>query len=116
MAAATFRPRSRAVATGLALAVLASGCQSTGTPARSSGPVIDPVAYLGHSESQLVGALGQPHSARNELDAQVWQYAGTDCVVDFYLYPEGGVPTVAHAEARNRTTGAPLAQCARGAV
>ena len=108
--------RACALAGWLALALAVAGCQSTRTAAPSGGPVIDPAAYLGHAESELVGALGRPDSARSELDTQVWQYAGSNCVVDFYLYPEAGVQRVAHAEARNRTSGAPMSQCAMGAV
>ena len=108
--------RRAALTAVLLLAVLASGCQSSAPAAPVGGPVVDPAAYIGSAESALVGALGRPDSARSELDAEVWQYAGSDCVVDFYLYPEGGVQTVAHAEARNRTSGAAVSQCALGAV
>ncbi|MEZ5670643.1 MAG: hypothetical protein R3F55_25050 [Alphaproteobacteria bacterium] len=89
-----------------------AGCQSTGSQAPTGGLAIEPAVYVGSSEGELRAALGQPDSARNELDAQVWQYAGPDCVVDFFMYPQGGVQVVAYAEARNRTDGATLARCA----
>lgn len=97
---------------GLALTVAAAGCQTSGGTQPAGGPVIDPAAYVGRSDSEVVAALGQPASTRSELDAEIWQYAGPDCVVDLFLYPEDGVRQVAHAEARNRTDGETLSQCA----
>lgn len=104
-------PRTAAIIAMLAAAA-GAGCQSAGGPPAVGGPVIEPAAYLGRSEGEVQGALGRPDSARSELDAQVWQYAGPDCVVDFYFYPEGATSVVAHAEARNRADGGPLSRCA----
>mgnify|MGYP006976771739 FL=1 len=101
----------RAVVLPLALlAATVAGCQSSGRPA-AGGPVIEPARFVGQTEAEVSGALGRPHSARSELDTQVWQYAGPDCVVDFFLAPEAGSRVVAHAEARSRANGAPLSSC-----
>lgn len=99
---------------GVSIAMLAvlAGCQSSGGTPAASGPTVDPASFVGRSEAEVTGALGAPDNARAELDAQILQYAGPDCVVDFFLYPEGGVQVVAHAEARNRTTGAAVSRCA----
>jgi len=107
--------RRAAVLAAMAAAAVLSGCQSSRGPAAAGGPVVDPATYLGRSEGEVRGALGEPDSARSELDAQVWQYAGPDCVVDFYLYPEAGTHVVAHAEARSRANGGPLSTCAMSA-
>ena len=77
--------------------------------------MIEPAAFVGSSQNDVVAAFGQPDSARSELDAEVWQYAGPECVVDFFMIPDGGEAVVAHAEARNRTDGAPLTRCAMSA-
>ena len=89
-----------------------AGCQSSGGTPAAAGPMVDPAGFVGHTEAEVTGALGLPDNARAELDAQILQYTGPDCVVDFFLYPEGGVQVVAHAEARDRTTGAALSRCA----
>ncbi len=93
-----------------AACLAAAGCQSSAGTG-PTGPVVEPAAFVGRSEAELVGTLGQPDSARAELDARIMQYAGPDCVVDFFLYPDGGIQVVAHAEARNRTTGSAVTSC-----
>jgi hypothetical protein len=105
-------PAIRAMVVAVAAAAVLAGCQTSGNRVSTGGPVIEPAGFIGRSEGEVTGSLGQPDSARSELDAEVWQYAGPDCVVDFFLATEGSSRVVAHAEARNRTTGAPLTACA----
>ena len=40
---------------------------------------------------------------RKDEPAEIWQYSGADCVVDFYLYAaDAGGLAVAYVEARNQ--------------
>jgi hypothetical protein len=83
---------------------------------------LTPVARLSGDPKELVGldhtvvrrALGDPLHIRNEMPAQVWQYATGDCVVDLYLYDQNGAWTVTYVEARSHTAeSAPTARCLR---
>ena len=58
-------------------------------------------AFIGLDGRALANAFGQPQMVRKETPAEVWQYAGADCVVDFYLYDEDGRLRVAYVEARD---------------
>jgi hypothetical protein len=58
-------------------------------------------AFIGLDRQALATAFGQPQMLRNEPPAEVWQYAGFDCVVDFYLYDSDGIMRVAYVEARD---------------
>lgn len=62
-------------------------------------------AFIGLDGRDLATAFGQPQMVRNEPPAEVWQYAGFDCVVDFYLYDSDGVMRVAYVEARDMRAG-----------
>lgn len=102
---------ARARCAALVLAMAVAGCQSSGSAPSAGGTAIEPASLIGRSEAEVTGALGQPDSARSELDTQVWQYAGPDCVVDLFIAPQGGSRLVAHAEARNRASGSPVTSC-----
>jgi hypothetical protein len=58
-------------------------------------------AFIGLDGQALANAFGQPQMVRKEAPAEVWQYGGADCVVDFYLYDEDGRLKVAYVEARD---------------
>lgn len=62
-------------------------------------------AFIGLDGHDLANAFGQPQMVRNEPPAEVWQYAGFDCVVDFYLYDSDGIMRVAYVEARDMRAG-----------
>lgn len=62
-------------------------------------------AFIGLDRQALATAFGQPQMLRNEPPAEVWQYGGFDCVVDFYLYDSDGVMRVAYVEARDMRAG-----------
>ena len=52
--------------------------------------------------NQLVEHFGSPRLQIREGDGTKLQFAGPNCVLDFYLYPaQGGVPRVGHIDARN---------------
>ncbi|MET1026672.1 MAG: hypothetical protein ABWY00_05870 [Dongiaceae bacterium] len=83
--------------------------RSTVTHPPSSQPP-DNLAALGKSDRDLIGlddrdlsaALGAPTQVRRDEPAEIWQYAGSDCVLDFYLYHAGANLQVAYVEARDR--------------
>jgi hypothetical protein len=71
-------------------------------------------AFIGLDGQALTNAFGQPQMVRNEPPAEVWQYAGFDCVVDFYLYDSDGDMRVAYVEARDMRAGsAPTERCVK---
>jgi hypothetical protein len=72
----------------------------------------DPKELVGLDHTVVRRALGDPLHIRNEMPAQVWQYATGDCIVDLYLYDQDGAWTVTYVEARSHTAEtAPTARC-----
>lgn len=57
---------------------------------------------VGKSEREVRSELGAPAFRRTDGPAQVWQYRGTACLLDVFLYKEGGGFRVKHAELRRR--------------
>ena len=52
--------------------------------------------------NELVEHFGRPRLQIREGDGTKLQFGGTNCVLDFYLYPaQGGAPRVSHIDARN---------------
>jgi hypothetical protein len=70
-------------------------------------------AFIGLGDAELSRTLGQPKQVRRDEPAEIWQYYGADCVVDFYLYAgEAGGLAVAYMEARNQAAEAtPADRC-----
>ena len=61
--------------------------------------------------SQLIEHFGRPRLQVQEGDGTKLQFAGPNCVLDFYLYPaQGGAPRVSHIDARNVQGGNVAAQ------
>jgi hypothetical protein len=87
----------------LALALL-SGCVTTQS-ASVSRPRVTADQLMGQESQAVQVALGQPRRVRKEAPAEIWQYDGGSCVVDLFLYPEGGKQKVTHLEARDSTSG-----------
>ncbi len=51
---------------------------------------------------ELIEHFGKPRLQIREGDGTKLQFAGPNCILDFYLYPgQGGVPRVSHIDARN---------------
>jgi hypothetical protein len=115
--------RRRALACAALLASLAAGCagstlvetppaaalaaptQATEAPpprllASTRPAALAPLDGLGGAE--LARRLGEPDFRRREPPAEIWQYRGSTCVLDVFLYREGGEPRVVYAEARPR--------------
>lgn len=118
---------------GVLLAFLA-GCQTTGqTPGEGTGTVsgvgeaaqpsgkmaaapqiirFNASEFNGFSPERVLPVLGAPDFVRRDGNAQIWQYRATNCVLDLFLYKNGGATTVKHAELRPRVPGAePLDAC-----
>ena len=72
-------------------------------PILAAKPAIDhdPKALIGLDRSGLSKLLGEPRLVRRETPAEIWQYVGTECVFDVFLYEEKGAYRVIHAEARD---------------
>jgi len=105
-----------------ALAMTLSACQAPANLASTTPIKTQPhqpqskagapsaLAMLGKSDQELVGladhdltaALGEPNHIRHDDPATIWQYAASDCVVDFYLYRATAGLQVAYVEARDR--------------
>ena len=113
-------------------ALVLCACQSTGmidrtasnssSPSKSNGsaqpaaPILstDSAAFIGIDDVALSNALGKPKQVRKDAPAEVWQYFGVDCVVDFYLYDSEGSLRVAYMEARDPAADAtPADRCVR---
>ncbi|MDH3232435.1 MAG: hypothetical protein OEQ29_02845 [Alphaproteobacteria bacterium] len=57
---------------------------------------------VGKSDREIRSSLGNPAFRRTDGPAQVWQYRGSACMLDVFLYKEGGGFRVKHAELRRR--------------
>jgi len=88
-----------------------SGAQPPPSPVAAAPPVAShpvlEVAQLGSlktmSSQALVARLGEPDFTRHDPPAEIWQYRGSTCVLDVFLYPEDdGQMKVAHAATRDR--------------
>ncbi len=108
------RPRPLPVAlagffTLIALGALVGACARTEPAAPGPTPTVQPVSVppdieklRGLSAADLVTLLGTPDFVRHDPPAEVWQYRGTDCVLDLFLYKSAGAFHVAYAEMRDR--------------
>jgi hypothetical protein len=87
---------------------------STRVNTQPAAPILssDPARFIGLGDADLSRAFGQPKQVRKDAPAEVWQYSGADCVVDFYLYDGEGGLTVAYLEARDPAAAAtPFDRC-----
>jgi hypothetical protein len=87
------------------------------TSAQPAAPILsdDPSSFIGLGDAELSRTLGQPRQVRKDDPAEIWQYSGADCVVDFYLYAgDAGGLAVAYMEARNQAAEmTPADRCVR---
>jgi hypothetical protein len=97
--------------------LLVSACQTTASLDKSSNteikkasaqpaaPILsdDANSFIGLGDAELSRTLGQPKFVRKDEPAEIWQYSGADCVVDFYLYTGDAGLAVAYMEARDQT-------------
>jgi len=77
-----------------------------------------PDELMGKDPDGVRERLGNPSLLRKEGDAQVWQYAGSGCVVFLYLYDNAaGAPQVTYLDARGKSDGAvPVGPCLNDVV
>jgi hypothetical protein len=55
----------------------------------------------GLSADDLRTMLGRPDFRRRDAAAEIWQYRGSDCILDLFLYRETGGYRVSYAETRD---------------
>ena len=100
----------------LVSATLLAGCASTTSTVPSARPVAAPRpatpnlarpvaqsgAVTGQTADGLIRLFGQPALDVQEGTARKLQFAGSNCVLDAYLYPRGGrgEPVVTHVDVR----------------
>jgi len=72
--------------------------------AQPAAPILsdDPASFIGLGDADLSRALGEPKQVRKDEPAEIWQYSGANCVVDFYLYAGDTGLAVAYLEARDQ--------------
>lgn len=72
-------------------------------PPKRAAPIDDDPAQLnGLDGHRVADLLGSASFVRRDGPAEVWQYRLAACVLDVYLYKEGGALTVAHVDLRRR--------------
>jgi hypothetical protein len=84
------------------------GLASAGGPLPATADLVaDPERFKGLTGADVANLLGSPSFRRRDGDAEIWQYYGpaSACVLDLFVYPDGGQPRVAHAELRSRGAG-----------
>src|SRR6266851_7548356 len=75
-------------------------------PAAALIPELPVLTGLGPAE--LVALFGEPDFRRRDPPAELWQYRSADCVLDVFLYGEGGTYRVVRSETRDRHALPPL--------
>ncbi len=60
--------------------------------------------FKGLTGPDVTSVLGVPSFQRHDGEAEIWQYYGpaSACVLDLFVYPDGDLKRVAHAELRSR--------------
>lgn len=74
--------------------------------ARAAAPAT-PERLKGLTVAELKAGLGAPTLLRLDGPAQLWQYAGSGCVLHVFLYDDHGTFRVTHAEVRVDDPGVP---------
>jgi hypothetical protein len=67
-----------------------------------AAPLPPPADLTGLGAAELEALLGAPDFHRSEPPAELWQYRGTDCILDIFLYDGQRGYRVVHAETRQR--------------
>jgi hypothetical protein len=74
-------------------------------PATARSPLNSDI--VGLQPDELLALLGPPDLQRSEPPAQYWQYRSADCVLDIFLYREGGGYRVVETATRERNLAHP---------
>ncbi len=56
---------------------------------------------MGLSHAELSEFFGKPQFRRRDTPAEIWQYRGTACILDLFLYDAGEGLRVHHFEIRH---------------
>lgn len=79
---------------------------------RPGRPTITASALRGMPVSEVSALLGPPSFVRRDAKAEIWQYFGPGCVLDLFVYDEGGARRVLHHHLRSQVPGKPVeARC-----
>jgi hypothetical protein len=105
-----FLPRVWLPVAGAALISACGSPQSANTspapahqqPAQLQQASLDIEKLRGLTAAQLAELLGEPDFVRPEPPAMVWQYRGSECVLDVFLYRGADEFRIAYAETRDR--------------
>lgn len=82
--------------------------ENPGNPsaARSSGPhnLPGPESLIGKGAEIIEDMMGEPTLIRRDGPAEIWQYIGTGCTANLFLYREekGATPTLSYIETHGR--------------
>lgn len=78
----------------------------------------DPRQLIGLDGSQVTVLLGRPTLKRRDAPAEIWQYAGRDCVLMLFLYdqPKAGKTQVDHVEVRPKAGARSTDACLAGFI
>ncbi len=92
---AVFKPEPRehrAAVVALAPVVVPAAPAKPAVPPRRAKavPRVNPSQLAGITDRRLVGLLGAPTLLRRDAPAEIWQYAGTNCVMLVFLYQDTG--------------------------
>jgi hypothetical protein len=68
-------------------------------------PRIKRADLIGLTEAEITKILGAPSFKRIDDPAALWQYRGTGCILDLFLYSDGPSYRVTHLEVRGRPEG-----------
>ncbi len=80
-----------------------AGSAVAAAPATPSSPAApDFQGLVGLRAADLRRLLGEPDFRRQDSLAEFWQYRAADCVLDLFLYGDGGAYHVVHADTRDR--------------
>ncbi len=97
---------SRVLLAMLSCALLAAcaGQQQQQANIPAAPPSGEPAGLTGLGGSELRAAFGPPTFVRKDGSTEIWRYDGTSCKAFFFLYSQGGAPTVKHVETLPRGT------------
>lgn len=71
------------------------------SPAPPTVTVAIPDRIVGLSHAEISALFGKPQFRRRDAPAEIWQYRGTACTLDLFLYDTGEGFRVRHFEIRH---------------
>jgi hypothetical protein len=83
--------------------VVSSADAQVQTASLSPAAIDTPARLKGLTAIQVKSVLGSPNFRRRDNPAEIWQYRGSACTLDLFLYDEAGRQTVSHYAVRSQT-------------